>query len=187
MKIEIANLGFLYNLLYELPNRNVDSSDFWKGGEEDSPPLKRMGGVKFDPCELPRPLHFVGLLVTRRGELYAAEYYIRAKDKVAFEGLSDKLREQLRGMGRGWSPIASDGSGYIFCGPDNPKIILTMAAREEEVRIIGLGTNGAVPRKLSRMEDFIDKITELGQIGTMVVNSCLPETTPKDLTLHLNF
>ena len=169
MIISIPNQLDLYKILENIHHLKRENSDgeSWKESEDDF----QYGGFCLSGIELPEPLDQAFLNLGKRGNYYKAFSVIRARRDWAFEGISNRLVEELREKGYRFEPTSSNGTGYLIDKEEHPSVAILEP--KEGLRDIGIGCNGAYLRELRSPVEFVKGIGLLETILNIYVKMVL--------------
>lgn len=136
------------------------------------------GLISYNPIELPRPLGKVELnLVRKRNEGIQGMVSIYSEKPDVFLNVDRFLLEGFREENYDFVSTRKElGSGYILSVKDSEKligieeIIGSVVTSELNVRTLGLGMFGSMPRKSEETEKLIEQLQNFTGI---YVNACL--------------
>ena len=170
MIINIPNQAELYKFLKDINHYKQcgdPEGEFWK---EDRSSFQS-GGIGLSGIELPEPLDQVYLNLGRRGDFYRAFAVIRARRDWAFNGISNKLVDELKEKGYRFESTSDNGTGYLIDEDEHPSVAILEP--KERYRDIGIGCNGAHLRELKSQAEFVKGIGQLETILNIFIKNVL--------------
>ncbi len=191
MKIQFEDIGFVYSALNSVDKSLADNSESWKANQVD-PDVERVRStaeVRYRPASLPSPLHSGGLIVSRKDNVYQATFVLEARKAEIFRNSSGRLVQQFAEREEIYIPTSNNATGYLLDANNQP-FIGVFDVNNDEVRLICMGSHGAVQRQFRDLETFERELKRLEQITNVFVNGVIPScaNSPefKDLTVYLS-
>jgi hypothetical protein len=179
MRLELSDYKGVYTILaksHELCDSFDEPDEDWKkaGEDEELAGLKRDNGLMTETIMLPPPLWRAAFAANRFNDWYSAFYLLRPKEEEgeAFKGISDELAKRVAEKELKFAATSPDGTGLIYEDPTRP--LMGIMDAQNGGRDIGIGDNGAMPRKFGEFDDFqIDLRNDLGWLVNVYIDVVL--------------
>jgi len=170
MELKITGAEFAYSVLQSAHLFRETPEDANRAESQNLEKLKRATGFPYSPIQLDEPLGRTHMVVARSDATYKAFIIVSATGPV-FDKISPQLIDVYRESGKDFKPTSNHGTGRLLDAKGQPYVGIISGSDDRNIIDIGIGCNGAFPRKFENAGDMAMEFGDLEEAVNLYLNS----------------